>query len=64
MLRIQGLSCDQVGQAAFDGGIVVRELYAERGSLEEAFMELTRAAVEFPSNGAGPAVDKPASADV
>jgi ABC-2 type transport system ATP-binding protein len=46
-LTVSGLSTDQVGTVAGAAGITLLELTAEQASLEEAFMELTRDAVEF-----------------
>jgi ABC-2 type transport system ATP-binding protein len=47
LLEIEGLSSDQIGQAAASHGFVLHELTPQRVSLEEAFMELTRGEVEF-----------------
>ncbi len=46
-LTVTGLSSRQIGQAAADAGIALIELTPHQTSLEEAFMELTRDAVEF-----------------
>jgi ABC-2 type transport system ATP-binding protein len=46
-VEIHGLSSEQVGKLAAQHGIVLYELTPQRASLEEAFMELTRDAVEF-----------------
>ena len=46
-LIVTGLSADQIGQTAFDAGIAVFELTPLSVSLEEAFMELTKDAVQF-----------------
>jgi ABC-2 type transport system ATP-binding protein len=46
-LTVAGLSTDQVGIAAGTAGITLLELTAQHSSLEEAFIELTRDAVEF-----------------
>ncbi len=45
--EIHGLDSEQVGEIAAKHGIVLHELTPQRASLEEAFMELTRDAVEF-----------------
>ena len=52
-LTVSGLSTDQVGRLAGAAGITLLELTARQASLEEAFMDLTRDAVEFraPSTG-------------
>ena len=46
-LTVSGLSTDQVGTAAGAAGITLLELTAQQASLEEAFMDMTRDAVEF-----------------
>jgi ABC-2 type transport system ATP-binding protein len=46
-LTVSGLSTDQVGTAAGAAGITLLELTAQRASLEEAFIDMTRDAVEF-----------------
>jgi ABC-2 type transport system ATP-binding protein len=46
-LAVSGLSTDQVGRVAGAAGITLLELNAQQASLEEAFMDLTRDAVEF-----------------
>jgi ABC-2 type transport system ATP-binding protein len=46
-LAVSGLSTDQVGRLAGDAGITLLELTAQHASLEEAFIDLTRDAVEF-----------------
>jgi len=46
-LNVSGLTTDQVGTAAGAAGITLLELTAQHASLEEAFMTLTRDAVEF-----------------
>jgi ABC-2 type transport system ATP-binding protein len=56
-LAVTGLSTDQVGRLAGTAGITLLELTAEQPSLEEAFVDLTRDAVEFrapTSQGAQP----------
>jgi ABC-2 type transport system ATP-binding protein len=54
-LAVSGLSTDQVGRIAGAAGITLLELTAQQASLEEAFMDLTRDAVEFraPATGGG-----------
>ena len=47
VLEIDGLSAQQVGDAAARYGVVLHELIPERVSLEEAFMDLTREETEF-----------------
>jgi ABC-2 type transport system ATP-binding protein len=46
-LTVSGLTTDQVGRAAAAGGITLLELTAQQASLEEAFIDLTRDAVEY-----------------
>ena len=46
-LEIPGASTDEIGDIAAAKGITVHELFAQRSSLEEAFMELTRDEVEY-----------------
>jgi ABC-2 type transport system ATP-binding protein len=53
VLDVEGLGSEQVGQAARDHGIVLYELTARAATLEEAFMELTRADVEYRGSATG-----------
>jgi ABC-2 type transport system ATP-binding protein len=46
-LTVTGLSTDQIGTAAGAAGITLLELADQPASLEEAFMDMTRDAVEF-----------------
>jgi ABC-2 type transport system ATP-binding protein len=46
-LTVTGLTTDQVGTAAGQAGITLLELTAQQASLEEAFIDMTRDAVEF-----------------
>jgi len=46
-LELRGVSCEEIGDLAAANSITVHELFQERASLEEAFMELTRDAVEY-----------------
>jgi ABC-2 type transport system ATP-binding protein len=52
MLTISGLSAEKIVAALTDGRVPFTEVAAHRASLEEAYMELTRDAVEFPAGGA------------
>ena len=45
--EVDGMSTDQVGDVAAGEGLTVHELFTQRSSLEEAFMELTRDSVEY-----------------
>ena len=47
LLEIDGLTAEQVGEAAAAHGIVLHELTPLQASLEEAFMELTRDEIEY-----------------
>jgi ABC-2 type transport system ATP-binding protein len=47
VLYVAGLRADQIGDAATGAGLTLHELVAEEASLEEAFMELTKDAVEY-----------------
>jgi len=47
MLVVRGLSADRVGDLAFENALRLHELSPGQASLEEAFMELTAASVEF-----------------
>jgi ABC-2 type transport system ATP-binding protein len=44
---VRGLYAEQVGDLAFDNAVRLHELAPAQASLEEAFMELTSASVEF-----------------
>jgi len=54
-LAVHGTGAAAVGDLAARHGIAVHELVARRASLEEAFMELTRDAVDYQPHPAGPA---------
>ena len=47
LLEVQGLTAEQIGEAAAAKGIVLHELTPQRVSLEQAFMDMTRDEVEF-----------------
>jgi ABC-2 type transport system ATP-binding protein len=47
VLEVRGLASRQIGTAAGAAGLTLYELVPRQASLEEAFMELTRAAVEY-----------------
>jgi ABC-2 type transport system ATP-binding protein len=47
VLIVSGLSSDRIGRQAADEGIALAELVPQHASLEQAFMEMTRDAVEF-----------------
>jgi ABC-2 type transport system ATP-binding protein len=46
-ISVSGLSTDRIGRIAGAAGITLLELAAQQASLEEAFMDLTRDAVEY-----------------
>jgi ABC-2 type transport system ATP-binding protein len=46
-LDVSGLPAPRIGELAAAEGLVLHELTPRRGSLEEAFMELTRESVEY-----------------
>ena len=48
---IHGLAADKVGDLAFENAVRLHELAPAQASLEEAFMELTAASVEFRAGG-------------
>jgi ABC-2 type transport system ATP-binding protein len=52
-LQVTGLSLRSIGLAAAQHGLALFELSAKTVSLEEAFMDLTRDAVEYHSSGTG-----------
>jgi len=47
VLEVEGLESDEIGELAAAHGVVLHELSVQEASLEEAFMELTRDAVEY-----------------
>ena len=52
-LTIGGMTSDQIGEVAFNGGITILELTPQRASLEEVFMDLTADSVEYGSTTLG-----------
>ncbi|WP_214403938.1 ABC transporter ATP-binding protein [Pseudonocardia lacus] len=52
-LVVAGATTEQVGEAVGAAGLVLHELALRRGSLEEAFMEITKQDVEYASTGSG-----------
>jgi ABC-2 type transport system ATP-binding protein len=46
-LRVSGVAAAEIGGLARDRGLAVHELTPQRASLEQAYMELTREAVEY-----------------
>jgi ABC-2 type transport system ATP-binding protein len=47
VLEVNGATSAQVGATAAEHGVVLHELFAEKASLEEAFMRLTGESVEY-----------------
>jgi ABC-2 type transport system ATP-binding protein len=46
-LLVAGVTAEEIGDSARDAGLALHELTPRRASLEEAYMELTREAVEY-----------------
>jgi len=44
---VHGMDPASIGELAAANGIVLHELSPQRGSLEEAFMQLTKESVEY-----------------
>jgi ABC-2 type transport system ATP-binding protein len=53
VLVVQGLAPEQIGDVAYEAGIRLHELAPAQASLEQAFMELTAASVEFRAGAPG-----------
>lgn len=60
VLEVAGLSSDRIGRAAADAGIALAELTPRQASLEDAFMEMTREAVEYQAASAHEREGQPA----
>jgi ABC-2 type transport system ATP-binding protein len=56
VLRVRGLSAEQIGTAAWQARLPVFELSVQHASLEEAFMRLTDDSVDFRSHDAAETV--------
>jgi ABC-2 type transport system ATP-binding protein len=56
VLRVQGLTAEQIGTTAWQARLPVFELTTQRASLEEAFMQLTDDFVDYRSHDATEAV--------
>jgi len=54
VIEITGLDSEAVGRRAAEAGIVLYELTPRTVSLEQAFMDLTREAVDYPAHPAAP----------
>jgi ABC-2 type transport system ATP-binding protein len=46
-IEVDGLTTDAVGDLAAANNVTIHELFAQRSSLEEAFMEMTKDSVEY-----------------
>jgi ABC-2 type transport system ATP-binding protein len=46
-IEVEGAATDAVGDLAAANGVTLHELFTQRSSLEEAFMEMTRDSVEY-----------------
>jgi ABC-2 type transport system ATP-binding protein len=49
-LHVKGLSSEEIGTRAFDAGLRLYELSPVEASLEEAYMQITKEAVEYHGN--------------
>ena len=61
-IEVHGLSAEQIGDIAWQHHLRVHELATQQASLEDAFMELTRNAVEYHARTAAeplPSVERP-----
>jgi ABC-2 type transport system ATP-binding protein len=47
VLEVTGLTSERIGRIALEAGVALAELTPQQASLEEAFMELTKDAVEY-----------------
>jgi ABC-2 type transport system ATP-binding protein len=61
LLTVTNMEAPRIGELAAAGGLILHELTPKRGSLEEAFMELTRESVEY-GGGLAAAPEPPAPA--
>jgi ABC-2 type transport system ATP-binding protein len=55
VLRVQGLTAEQIGTAAWQAHLPIYELTTQHASLEEAFMQLTDDSVDYRSRSTAPA---------
>ena len=53
LFEVTGMPAEEIGDRAAAAGIPIHELTVVRPSLEEAFMELTKDAVEYQSTMIG-----------
>ncbi len=59
VIVVQGLAPERIGDLAYEAGIRLHELAPAQASLEQAFMELTAASVEFRAGGPDVPADEP-----
>jgi ABC-2 type transport system ATP-binding protein len=59
VLEVRGLTAAQIGAIASQHGVVLHELTPQRASLEQAFISLTGASVEFHAGLFGPSAEPP-----
>ncbi|GAB3738847.1 ABC transporter ATP-binding protein [Amycolatopsis oliviviridis] len=57
-LIVSGMDSERIGEAAAANGLVLHELSPQRGSLEQAFMQLTGDSVQYQSDLDGNAPDR------
>ena len=62
-LEVTGAECAQVGDVAAEHHLTIHELFEDRASLEEAFMELTKDTVEYHTDSFGPGFGGPPPPD-
>ncbi len=58
MLRVRGASAELIGDLAAEWGLVLHELIPQRASLEQAYVQLTRTAVEFTADADAAVADR------
>ena len=54
-ILVSDVPSERIGEIAAEAGVVLHELAAQRGSLEDAFMRITGQAVEYQTNLGAPA---------
>jgi ABC-2 type transport system ATP-binding protein len=56
--EVEGLTAEQIGDAAAANGFVLHQLTSEQASLEDAFMSLTQDELEFHASRSIPETEK------
>jgi ABC-2 type transport system ATP-binding protein len=51
LLRVDGITAEEIGTVAFQARVPVFDLRVEQASLEEAFMQATQDSVEYEATG-------------